>query len=89
MRRARLLAILPNIERTLVLGQFAQAWRFAAQRQRSVAAAVTGWQEQWPTMLALPHPSRRNNRSLKCKPWFLDEVVPALRTRAADPFGSA
>jgi len=85
--RARLLAQLPEIELTLILGQYAQAWHFAAQPQRSVTEAVSGWRNHWPAMLALPHPSPRNNRWLKTNPWFLAEVVPALRLRVAELLG--
>ena len=83
-----LLAELPNIQVTLVIGQYAQAWHFSAQRPRSVTDMVAAWREGWPTRLALPHPSPRNNRWLTRNPWFLKEVVPFLRARVADLVGS-
>jgi uracil-DNA glycosylase len=87
--RERLLAQLPNIELTLVLGQYAQVWHFAGQPQRSVTETVIEWREHWPRMVALPHPSPRNNRWLKSNPWFLAEVVPALRARVGHLLGVA
>ncbi|RMG33842.1 MAG: uracil-DNA glycosylase family protein, partial [Gammaproteobacteria bacterium] len=39
------------------------------------------WRRHWPTLLPMPHPSPRNNRWLRQRPWFEEEVVPALQAR--------
>ena len=78
--REPLLAGLPRIELTLVLGQYAQAWHLD-DNKRSLTARVKDWRLTWPKMLPLPHPSPRNNRWLKQNAWFEAEVLPELRTR--------
>lgn len=81
--RAPLLACLPKIELTLVIGQYAQDWHLAAQQKPTLTETVRHWQDYWPTHLPLPHPSPRNNLWLKKNPWFEREVVPRLRERVA------
>ncbi len=77
--RAKLLAGMPAVESTLVIGQYAldAHWPGAA----SVTDAVADWRRHWPRLLPLPHPSPRNNRWLKRHPWFEAEVLPALQAR--------
>ena len=80
--RARLLAQLPALELTLVIGRFAQVYHLAGPTQ-SVTAAVAAWRATWPRILPLPHPSPRNNMWLRRNPWFEHETLPALRQRIA------
>ena len=81
--RAQLLAALPGIQLTLVLGQYAQAWHLGAAAAGSLTDTVADWRRHWPAILPLPHPSPRNNLWLKRNPWFASEVLPALRERVA------
>ncbi|MFT4606491.1 MAG: uracil-DNA glycosylase [Urechidicola sp.] len=76
--REALLAQLPNIEITLVLGQYAQAYHFGDQ-YKSVTALVECWDDYWPTMVPLPHPSPRNNVWLRRNPWFEITLVPKIQ----------
>jgi uracil-DNA glycosylase len=78
--RKRLLQQLPQIELTLVLGQYAQSYHFD-NKAASLTARVKGWRDCWPAMLPLPHPSPRNNRWFKQNPWFEAEILPELRAR--------
>ncbi|TGN41367.1 uracil-DNA glycosylase family protein [Marinobacter confluentis] len=80
--RETLLERLEQVELTLVIGQYAQAWHLPG-RKVSVTERVRQWQEVWPAALPLPHPSPRNNLWLKRNPWFEGEVVPRLRQRVA------
>lgn len=79
--RARLLSRLPNIELTLVIGQYAIAWHLPSSKGQSVTATVKDWRSHWPAQIVLPHPSPRNNIWLKKNPWFEDELLPPLRDR--------
>ncbi|MEJ8810450.1 uracil-DNA glycosylase family protein [Variovorax ureilyticus] len=79
--RDRVLAGLPNIRLTLVIGQYAQAWHLGHGAGAGVTETVRAWREHWPAMLPLPHPSPRNNLWLRRNPWFEEEVIPALRAR--------
>lgn len=80
--RRRLLDALPNVKLTLAIGQHALGWHL--QRKASVDALVTGWREGLAQgLLPLPHPSPRNQRWLRNRPWFEVEVLPALRVAVA------
>lgn len=81
--RAPLLAALPAIQLTLVVGQYAQAYHLPGA-PTSVTEAVKGWRDQWPSVLPLPHPSPRNQRWLVTNPWFARQVLPALRRRVRE-----
>lgn len=78
-----LLAQLPAIELTLLLGRYAQA-RYLPAPAASVTEAVQRWRESWPALLALPHPSPRNNLWLRRNPWFETELLPQLRDRVVE-----
>ncbi len=81
--RARLLALLPGLELTLVIGQYAQAYHLSAPG-RSVTEAVRAWRDSWPAVVPLPHPSPRNNLWLRRNPWFDQDLLPLLRGRVAE-----
>ena len=81
--RETLLAHLPDVASTLVIGAYAQAWHLDAGRAR-VTDVVSRWRDRWPAVLPLPHPSPRNNRWLARNPWFERDVLPALRARVAE-----
>jgi uracil-DNA glycosylase len=80
--RARLLALLPNVELTLLVGGHAQAWALGGSRP--MREVVRGWRAFVPAALPLPHPSWRNTAWLKLNPWFEAEIVPYLRRRTAE-----
>ncbi|MFK3648198.1 uracil-DNA glycosylase family protein [Lysobacter enzymogenes] len=77
----KLLPQLHGVRLTLAVGQYAQAWHLPGAA--SLTEAVLDWRAHWPHLLALPHPSPRNNLWLKRNPWFERELVPALRERVA------
>ncbi|WP_174873779.1 uracil-DNA glycosylase family protein [Vogesella oryzae] len=80
--RSALLAQLPQLHLTLVLGQYALGWHLP--RYRTLTAAVADWQATLPAgVLALPHPSPRNQRWLAQHPWFAAEPLPVLQARVA------
>ena len=79
--RAKLLAQMPDIKLTLLIGKYAQAWHLKGSCKTSLTETVMAWRDNWPTVVPLPHPSPRNNMWLKRNGWFEDEVVPALRKR--------
>jgi uracil-DNA glycosylase len=78
--RDLLLERLDSVQLTLVIGQYAQAWHLPRPKA-SVTERVKRWQEVWPDMLPLPHPSPRNNLWLRRNPWFEQDVIPELRQR--------
>ena len=75
-----LLAKLPRLELTLLVGQYAQAY-YLSDFGPTLADTVRRWRRYGPGFLPMPHPSPRNRRWLKNNPWFEEQVVPELRTR--------
>lgn len=79
--RSELLALMPNIQLTLVIGQYAIAWHLPNMKKNTLTSTVKAWEAHWPTMLPLPHPSPRNNIWLKKNSWFEAEILPSLQDR--------
>jgi uracil-DNA glycosylase len=77
----RLRALLPRVELTLLIGQYAQAYYLGPRRRATLTETVHAWREYLPGFLPLPHPSPRNTRWLRVNPWFASEVLPELRRR--------
>ncbi|GHA03723.1 uracil-DNA glycosylase family protein [Oceanisphaera arctica] len=76
----QLLAALPHIRLTLLIGQYAQRY-YLGNQYRSLTETVRHWRDFAPDRLPLPHPSPRNRRWLSQNPWFEQEELPALRAR--------
>lgn len=81
--RKKLLAQLPNIELTLVIGQYAQDWHLGDRQKETLTDTVRAWKQYWPELLVLPHPSPRNNIWLKKNPWFEKEILHHLQARTS------
>lgn len=77
--RADLLAHMPQIELTLVIGQYAQGWHMGRDRKKTLTETVANWRAYGPSLLPLPHPSWRNTAWLRKNPWFAEDVLPWLR----------
>jgi uracil-DNA glycosylase len=84
--------LLPQIEIVLAIGRAAQDYHFARlgrplPKGASLAEIVRASAEASnckPRLLALPHPSWRNNAWLKRNAWFEDEIVPLARGLVAE-----
>jgi uracil-DNA glycosylase len=85
--RAPLLAELPEVELTLLVGGHAIAWGPDRRAGASMTDAVARWREFLPAAIPLPHPSWRNTAWLKRNPWFEAEVVPYLQARVREMLG--
>jgi len=79
----RILARLPRVELTLLVGAWAQSRYLGRRRTATMTQTVAGWREHLPRFLPLPHPSWRNTAWLRRHPWFEAELVPELRHRVA------
>ncbi|NRF71301.1 uracil-DNA glycosylase family protein [Aquincola sp. S2] len=75
----RLLAQMPRIELTLLVGRYAQAHFLRGAGYTSVTATTRGWRDHAPRFIPLPHPSPRNVAWFKANPWFDDDLLPVLR----------
>ncbi len=83
--RARILAAMPALRLTLLVGSYAQA---AAAREEGWPVARMGdrvrdFARYLPRYFPLPHPSWRTGAWERANPWFQAEVIPALRTAVA------
>jgi uracil-DNA glycosylase len=74
-------AAMPNLQLTLLVGSYAQAYYLGDRREKTLADTVHNWRAYLPDFLPTPHPSPRNRLWLRKNPWFEAEVVPALRRR--------
>lgn len=78
----RIMALLPNVELVLLIGQYAQA-HYLQDEYKTLTERVRRHAEFAPRFLPLPHPSPRNQLWLRRNPWFEEEVLPELRSRVA------
>jgi uracil-DNA glycosylase len=79
--RAKLLAQLPNIDVTLLVGGYAQKWHLGKRMGRNLTETVRQWQTyKSEGVFTLPHPSWRNTGWLKKHTWFETETLPALKS---------
>jgi uracil-DNA glycosylase len=76
--RARLMAQLPNIALTIVIGQYAYQYYYP-NAKGTLTDAVKSWRLDWPHQIVLPHPSPRNNIWLKRNTWLSTDVLPVLQ----------
>ncbi len=81
------LAALPNIELTMLVGTYAQAHYLGKRRQKTMTETVRSWRDYGPDILPTPHPSWRTTGWQKKNPWFEEDVLPALRERVAGLMG--
>jgi uracil-DNA glycosylase len=79
----RLLPLLPNIELTLLIGHYAQAFMLGDRRKKTLTDTVRAYAQYMPRVIPLPHPSPRNQLWLKMNPWFETDLVPLLRGEVA------
>jgi uracil-DNA glycosylase len=75
----RLRTLLPDVELTLLVGQYAHGYYLGPRRGTSLTGTVHAWRSYLPEFLPLPHPSWRNTGWLTTNPWFAREVLPELR----------
>ncbi len=77
--RGKLLELMPKIQLTLVIGQYAIRWHLPETKKDSLTNTVKSWRTHWPDKLPSPHPSPRNNIWLKKNSWFEHEIIPTLQ----------
>jgi uracil-DNA glycosylase len=75
---ARLLALMPALRLTLLIGRPAQARYLPKARAATLTEVVRRHRDYLPSF-PLPHPSQRNGPWFLANPWFEREVLPALR----------
>jgi uracil-DNA glycosylase len=74
--RDRLLAHIPDVRLTLLVGTHAQT---AALGRANMSERVRAFRDHAPAIFPLPHPSWRSRHWAAQNPWFEADVLPALR----------
>lgn len=74
-----LLQLMPNVELTLLIGQYAQKYYLQKRRQKTLTETVQNFSDYLPDYFTLVHPSPLNYGWMHQHPWFETDVVPALR----------
>ena len=69
---------MPNIQLTILIGQYSQELYLGAKRKKTLTETVRTYYEYLPEFLPLVHPSPRNNIWQKKNPWFKSELIPKL-----------
>ena len=81
--RGKVMDVLGHIELVLVIGLYAQRWHLGGLRQKNLSETVRAWRGPLetlnPPVIALPHPSWRNNAWIKKNPWFETELLPVVK----------
>ena len=72
---------MPDLRLILAIGQYALRWHFKDDGARTLTEVVKDWASHPSALMALPHPSPRNNLWLRRNPWFEQELVPILQQR--------
>jgi len=83
--------LLPQVTCIVAIGRYAQDYHFARlgrplPKSATLAEIVGDWTAHarlTPRIIALPHPSWRNNGWIKSNPWFEEKVLPLLRAEVA------
>ena len=65
----------------LLIGQYAQRYYLNKRFKGNLTETVKNYKLFLPEYFPLPHPSPRNQNWVKINPWFMKEVIPALRRR--------
>lgn len=77
----QLLANMPQIRLTLLIGQYAQRHFLGKRRKPSLTETVRAWREYGPGYFPLAHPSPRNTPWLQRNAWFVSDLLPDLRAQ--------
>ncbi|TPE45289.1 uracil-DNA glycosylase family protein [Pontibacter mangrovi] len=75
----QLLALLPDIQLTLLIGKYAQDYFLGSQARPTLTETVANWHEYLPTYMPMPHPSPRNQFWLRRNPWFEADAIPYVQ----------
>jgi uracil-DNA glycosylase family 4 len=89
--RTKLLSHLKAVRFVICLGRPAQHWHMGEVAGADMTETVRNWRQglaRRPKVLALPHPSWRNNAWLNRNPWFAEELLPVLRQEVRDLFSA-
>lgn len=85
----RIRHLLPKLQLTLLIGQYAQRYYLGQACHKRLADTVRHYADYLPAYFPLPHPSPRNRLWLRQNAWFEVSVVPELRQKVHGILASA
>ena len=80
---APLLALMPEIRLTILIGRYAQQHYLAGRTKRNLTETVHAFDEYLPGIIPLVHPSPLNFRWQSHNPWFVTDLLPVVREHVA------
>ena len=72
-----------TVSLTLLVGFYAVRHYLPGLRRQPLSEILAGWRGFVPETFVLPHPSWRTTHWARTHPWFVAELLPELRARAA------
>lgn len=79
MWHPKILKEMPEVELTLLIGQYSQRYYLVERAKRNLTETVKSYNEYLPNFFPIVHPSPLNFRWLSKNPWFEEEVIPELQ----------
>jgi len=79
-----LVALMPEIRLTLLIGNYAQHHYLATRAKRNLTETVAAFRDYLPDFMPLVHPSPLNFRWQARNPWFSTDVLPVVRKTVAE-----
>ena len=76
----RVLKSMPNVQLTLLVGTYAQAYYLPDTKRQSMTERVGAYADHAP-FLPLPHPAWRVRMWMAKNPWYESELLPKLRAQ--------
>lgn len=77
----QLLDLMPNVQLTILIGQYAQKYYLPNNKHRTLTETVQNYKDFLPNYFPIVHPSPLNFRWHAKNPWFEEETIPALRQK--------
>jgi uracil-DNA glycosylase len=84
----QVLAKMPNIQLTILIGQYAQKYYLVEKLKPTLTETVKNYQAYLPKYLPLVHPSPRNRIWQMKNPWFEIDIVPMLNEMVSCKLGT-
>ncbi len=76
-----LLSLMPGLRLKLLIGSYSTRYYLGKRAERNLTETVRNYRAYLPAYFPIVHPSPLNFRWQRKNPWFLEEVIPALRER--------
>jgi uracil-DNA glycosylase len=79
----RILQMMPGLRLTVLIGNYAQKHYLGSRAKKNLTDTVRAYRDYGPDRIPLVHPSPLNFRWQAKNPWFVADVIPALRSLVA------